>query len=163
MSWGLSSVFQWSSESIATSSTLLHVLGWGVPAIFTMIGVSKHEVSLLQARKLNRLLDSRRCFYRNLRSLQFRLLPLDNDTPPARFLLNLRNTLIRNRPLRAAKSKRHDEDRREFKQKAPSFRPQNDDLLARNSHPEFHPADFEVLRSRSSEFFGKEILRRQLR
>ncbi|CBY06958.1 unnamed protein product [Oikopleura dioica] len=44
MSWGLSSVFQWSSESIATSSTLLHVLGWGVPAIFTMIGVSKHEI-----------------------------------------------------------------------------------------------------------------------
>ncbi|CAG5104441.1 Oidioi.mRNA.OKI2018_I69.chr1.g1255.t1.cds [Oikopleura dioica] len=44
MSWGLSSVFQWSSEAIATSSTLLHVFGWGLPALFTMVGVSKHEI-----------------------------------------------------------------------------------------------------------------------
>ena len=44
LSWGLAAVFKWSSEAIATRSALLHVLGWAVPAILTLIGVSKQEV-----------------------------------------------------------------------------------------------------------------------
>lgn len=44
LSWGLAAVFKWSSEAIATRSALLHVLGWAVPAILTLIGVSKQEI-----------------------------------------------------------------------------------------------------------------------
>ena len=45
MSWGLTAVFKWSSEAIATRSALLHVIGWATPAILMIIAVSKQEVS----------------------------------------------------------------------------------------------------------------------
>ena len=45
MSWGLTAVFKWSSEAIATRSILLHVVGWALPGILMIVAVSKHEVS----------------------------------------------------------------------------------------------------------------------
>ena len=45
MSWGLTAVFKWSSEAIATRSALLHGIGWATPAILMIIAVSKQEVS----------------------------------------------------------------------------------------------------------------------
>jgi len=44
MSWGLTAVFKWSSEAIATRSALLHVIGWATPAILMIIAVSKQEI-----------------------------------------------------------------------------------------------------------------------
>ena len=44
LSWGLAAVFKWSSEAIATRSALLHIIGWAVPAVLTLISVSKQEV-----------------------------------------------------------------------------------------------------------------------
>ena len=46
LSWGLAAVFKWSSESIAARSALLHIIGWAVPAILTLISVSKQEVNI---------------------------------------------------------------------------------------------------------------------
>ena len=51
VSWGLAAVFKWSSEAIATRSFVLHLLGWGAPALATIVAVTNNEVSLMHIRR----------------------------------------------------------------------------------------------------------------